>query len=230
MVQISIDNTPHLFTIRLTTFDALVQAIVYRTGTTKILPLSYFNKDISAYIQLEGEDIEPLRYKTHVKIRLGTLTSAPYEGQLNNRGKKHGYGIYRWPNGRTYIGQWYEDQMHGDGIESWPNGSRYQGRFKQNKRHGQGTFTWSDGRQYVGNYKQKSDFFFKKLSGLIQIYFIAGGYENDNRHGYGICTFPNGYRYEGEWYQGKKHGRGIEIFPDGFRYNGMFHNDKAIEL
>ncbi|CAF1378187.1 unnamed protein product [Rotaria magnacalcarata] len=204
MVQISIDNTPHLFTVRLTTFDALVQAISYHTKTTKILPLSYFDKIKNVFVQLEGEDIEPLRRKTHVKIRLGTLTFPPYEGELNNEGRKHGQGIYRWENGRTYIGQWYENIMNGEGVESWPNGSKYHGQFYNNKRHGQGTFTWPDGRQYVGEYC------------------------NDYRQGYGVCIFPNGYKYEGQWYQGKRHGRGIEIFPDGHRYNGLFHNDKVV--
>ncbi|CAF1285840.1 unnamed protein product [Adineta steineri] len=204
MVQICIEDPPYLFTIRLTTYEAFIQAIVSRVGTTKILPISYFDRIKNAFIQLNGENIEPLRRKTHFKIRLGRLESVPYEGELNNEGEKHGQGMYRWQNGRTYVGEWYKNQMEGDGVESWPNGSRYQGQFKANKRHGQGTFTWADSRQYIGEYR------------------------NDYRHGYGVCTFPNGYKYDGQWYQGKKHGRGIEIFPDGHRYNGMFENDKAI--
>ncbi|UJR34144.1 hypothetical protein I4U23_021551 [Adineta vaga] len=204
MVQICIEDPPSLFTIRLTTYEAFVQEIVRRTGSTRILPLSYFDQKTNAYIQLKGEDISPLQRKTHTKIRIGQLQSIAYEGELNREGEKHGYGMYRWLNGRTYVGQWYRNQMDGEGIESWPNGSKYQGQFNANKRHGHGTFTWLDGRQYVGEY------------------------QNDYRHGYGICTFPNGYKYEGEWCQGKKHGRGIEIFPDGHRYNGFFRNDQAI--
>lgn len=150
MVQISIENTPHLFTVRLTTFEALVQAIARRVGNNQILPLSYFDRNINEYVPLENEDIEPLRRKTHVKIRLGTSYVSAYEGELNEQGKKYGHGIYRWPNGRIYVGEWYEDQMDGEGIETWPNGSRYQGQFRANRRHGHGCFTWPDGRQYVG--------------------------------------------------------------------------------
>jgi hypothetical protein len=150
MVQISIDNTSHLFTIRLTTFEALIQLIVHRTGTTNILPLSYFDRINNVFIPLNPKDIELLRRKTHVKIRLGTMESVAYEGELNKAGEKHGHGLYRWSNGRTYVGEWYENQMDGEGVESWPNGSRYQGQFKANKRHGNGTFTWFDGRQYIG--------------------------------------------------------------------------------
>lgn len=158
MVQISIDNTPHLFTIRLTTFDALTQEIIRRTGTTKILPLSYLDKIKNVFILLNGDDIEPLRHKTHVKIRLGTSQSVPYEGELNEQGEKHGQGLYRWMNGRTYVGEWYENQMDGQGVESWSNGSKYQGQFKANKRHGQGTFTWFDGRQYIGKTENRRIF------------------------------------------------------------------------
>ncbi|CAF1178583.1 unnamed protein product [Adineta ricciae] len=206
MVQICIEEPSCLFTIRVTTYEALIQAIVRRVKTTKILPLYYFDKKTNVYVQLDENDVRPFQRTTHVKIRLGKKQSAPYEGELNDEGEKHGYGMYRWSNGRTYVGQWYRNQMDGDGVESWPNGSKYQGQFRGNKRHGRGTFTWADGRQYIGEYR------------------------NDYRHGYGICTFPNGYKYEGQWWQGKKHGRGIEIFPDGHRYNGVFQDDKSLGL
>ena len=158
MVQISIENTPHLFTIRLTTFEALIQTIVRRTGLTKILPLSYLDKQTNEFVQLNDDDIEPLRRKAHVKIRLGTSKSIAYEGDLNKDGEKHGQGFYRWPNGRTYVGEWYRNQMDGEGVESWPNGSRYQGQFQANKRHGHGTFTWSDGRQYSGKNPMRNSY------------------------------------------------------------------------
>ena len=150
MVQISIDDTSFLFTIRLTTYEAFLQAIVSRVQTNSILPVSYFDRTENAFVQLQHGDLEPLRRKTHVKIRLGNTHTVPYEGDLSREGKKHGQGTFRWSNGRTYVGEWYENRMHGEGLETWPNGSSYQGQFKENKRHGQGIFTWSDGRQYIG--------------------------------------------------------------------------------
>ena len=222
MVQISIEDTPHLFTIRLTTYETFIQEIVQRTGTTKILPISYFDRNRNVFILLNGENLEPIQRKTHVKLRLGSTDFVPYEGEVNSKGEKHGHGLYRWPNGRTYVGDWHENQMHGDGIESWPNGSKYQGQFKANKRHGHGTFNWPDGRQYIG---RKSVTFWEDF----QISNVEKGeYRNDCRHGYGVCTFPNGYKYEGQWFEGKKHGHGMEIFPDGHRFNGIFENDKPV--
>lgn len=150
MVQISIDGTPILFTIRLTTYEALLQAIVRQVKTNKILPIFYLDKLNNTYVRLQHDDVQPLRRKTHMKLRLAGTDVVPYEGELNSEGKKHGHGMYRWPNGRTYVGEWLENQMHGYGVESWPNGSRYEGQFRTNRRHGQGTFTWVDRRQYVG--------------------------------------------------------------------------------
>lgn len=156
MVQISIDGTPILFTLRISTYDALLQAIVRHTKTNKILPILYFDRAKEAFVRLQPDDVEPFLRKTHIKLRLGRQESVPYEGELNDDGKKHGQGMYRWPNGRTYVGEWFENQMHGEGVESWPNGSRYEGQFQGNKRHGRGTFTWADGRQYIGLNKRKN--------------------------------------------------------------------------
>ncbi|MEQ9298328.1 MAG: hypothetical protein RIF33_07190 [Cyclobacteriaceae bacterium] len=38
-----------------------------------------------------------------------------YTGELS-KGKKNGFGIYAWPNGTTYRGEWKNDQRHGRGI------------------------------------------------------------------------------------------------------------------
>ena len=151
MVQISIDGTSILFTIRLTTYEALLQSIVRYTKNSKILPIYYLDKTKNVYLSLEFDDIEPLQRKTHVKLRLGGQKIIPYEGELNELGQKHGQGTYRWPNGRIYIGDWMNNQLHGEGMESWPNGSKYEGDFRGNRRNGHGRFIWPDGREYSGN-------------------------------------------------------------------------------
>lgn len=150
MVQISIDGTSILFTTRVTTYDAFLSSIIQQTRTNNILPVQYFDKNSNNYRPLREADIEDFKRKTHVKLRLGKQEYASYEGDFDERGQKHGFGIYRWPNGRIYHGQWFADKMHGEGTESWPNGSRYHGQFRENRRSGHGTFTWYDGRQYVG--------------------------------------------------------------------------------
>ena len=39
----------------------------------------------------------------------------------------HGYGVYRWQDGRLYEGDYFND-----------------------KKHGNGRYVWADGRQYIG--------------------------------------------------------------------------------
>jgi hypothetical protein len=42
--------------------------------------------------------------------------------------------------------------MHGHGDLVWPDGKRYIGSFFEDKRHGEGRFIWKDGRQYEGGW------------------------------------------------------------------------------
>ena len=37
----------------------------------------------------------------------------------------HGEGIYKWPDGRKYIGRYYEDKKDGFGIYEWIDGRRF---------------------------------------------------------------------------------------------------------
>ncbi len=34
----------------------------------------------------------------------------------------HGQGVFSWPDGRRYEGEYHEDKKHGFGIYSWTNG------------------------------------------------------------------------------------------------------------
>lgn len=38
-----------------------------------------------------------------------------------------GYGVYEWPDGRVFKGQWFANKMHGKGVISWPDGRKYTG-------------------------------------------------------------------------------------------------------
>lgn len=43
--------------------------------------------------------------------------------------------------------------MHGEGIFTYPDGRSYKGQYKNNFKHGYGVYTWSNGRVYSGNWK-----------------------------------------------------------------------------
>jgi len=42
----------------------------------------------------------------------------------------HGKGIFTWPSGERYEGEYYEDQKHGEGRLTYSDGSYYQGEWR----------------------------------------------------------------------------------------------------
>jgi len=36
--------------------------------------------------------------------------------------------------------------MHGRGVFTWPDGRKYEGEYVEDKKEGQGVFYWPDGR------------------------------------------------------------------------------------
>jgi len=50
----------------------------------------------------------------------------------------HGCGKYSWPDGRTFCGQYADDQKQGFGIFTWKDGRRFEGFWHQGKQHGWG--------------------------------------------------------------------------------------------
>merc|ERR1712100_918381 len=47
-------------------------------------------------------------------------------------------GEYSWPDGRTFCGQYRNDQKQGFGIFTWKDGRRFEGFWEQGKQHGFG--------------------------------------------------------------------------------------------
>ena len=43
--------------------------------------------------------------------------------------------------------------MNGEGIFTWPDGRRYEGEYFNDKKHGFGIYTWSNNRQYAGQWE-----------------------------------------------------------------------------
>lgn len=47
-------------------------------------------------------------------------------------------GVYTWPGGEKYEGEWVEGQMDGEGTKHYTGGERYIGHWKSGKRDGKG--------------------------------------------------------------------------------------------
>lgn len=48
--------------------------------------------------------------------------------------KKHGYGIYKWADGRLYLGQWMRGKQHGLGIYKTAETNFKYGLWEEGKR------------------------------------------------------------------------------------------------
>ncbi len=67
-----------------------------------------------------------------------------YVGSIVN-GKRNGKGRSSYADGTIYDGNWVEDKREGFGVFTWPNGMKFEGEFKNNVRYGKGIINMSDG-------------------------------------------------------------------------------------
>ncbi len=47
---------------------------------------------------------------------------------------------------------WSKDNYTGKGVYTWPDGSKYDGDYVDGNQHGKGVYTWPDGRKYDGDW------------------------------------------------------------------------------
>ena len=74
-----------------------------------------------------------------------------HEGQLRML-TFHGYGVYRYPSGARYEGDWVDGEEHGYGVLIYANGARYEGNWVGGEQHGYGVYVYSNGDRYEGNW------------------------------------------------------------------------------
>ena len=68
-----------------------------------------------------------------------------YIGTIKN-GKRHGKGIFVFPDSTKYDGEWNNDERCGYGTLTYPDGSKYEGEWSGNDFHG--IYTSLDGKHY----------------------------------------------------------------------------------
>lgn len=125
---------------------------------------------------------------------------------MYNFGRKHGFGVYKWPDGSKYSGFWSKNKLSDIGLYEWSDGRSYRGYWKHSKMDVFGIYCWQDGRSYQGEYF------------------------NDKKHGYGVLKWFDGREYAGYWANGQQHGPGTFSNPkDGKIKQGLWEHGKPVK-
>jgi len=153
-------------------------------------------------------------------------TEAIYKGDRNIFLKYNGLGIYTFPSGSYYQGEFKDDVFHGYGTYVGPEGSLYKGQFENGNRSGNGTLIMTNGNRYEGT------FINNMLTGQGRYtswngdsYF--GEFLNDKFHGQGVLTKGDENSYRGGFLNNKYHGQGV-LTLNGVIKEGQFEDGKLI--
>ena len=68
------------------------------------------------------------------------LTTGDY-----HRGRRHGYGVYSFPNNDQYLGEYEKDIPHGYGVYVFASGQKYEGEWEEGRKHGWCEYTVETG-------------------------------------------------------------------------------------
>ena len=176
-----------------------------------------------------------------------TYKDGEYEGDVDEKGKRHGKGKMTYNYGVIYDGNWENDEPNGMGKYSYPNGgATYEGEFKNGEFSGHGVYkSPSQGMIYRGEFKND------RRNGMGFVYSkggtLYGKFENDRLlHGtgkrrfkeidsteegdfeneqlkYGKRTWPNGDTYVGAFDNGNMNDvKGVYTWASGWKYDGEY--------
>lgn len=136
-----------------------------------------------------------------------------------------GYGVYLYPSGGRYEGDFQRANPNGKGKLLFPNGDVYVGEWVNSYRQGVGKMVYNNGDQYDGG------FVYSKFHGIGKYTFFTGGnyqgsWQMGAKHGFGILNDPDGTSYEGSFVSGKKEGVGKITLPNGKITIGVWENNQ----
>ncbi|CAF0800904.1 unnamed protein product [Didymodactylos carnosus] len=123
-------------------------------------------------------------------------------------GKAHGHGVCTGPKGQgEYSGAW-QFGYEVSGIYLWPAGNCYEGQWMSGKRHGLGAEKkgrWIYKGEWTQGFKGRYGIRVSDISGAK----YEGTWANGLQDGYGVESYADGGTYHGQITQGLRHGWGI---------------------
>ncbi|XP_044073201.1 alsin-like isoform X3 [Siniperca chuatsi] len=167
----------------------------------------------------------------------GRFKDAQYTGGWM-AGRVHGRGTMKWPDGRTYSGNFKNGLEDGYGDCIIPNKvlnkpDSYQGHWRDGKIHGFGKYKYASGEVYEGcfcdgqrhGYGMLSSGKLDKTSSSV----FLGQWIHDRKTGYGVYDdITRGEKYMGLWLDEQRHGNAVVVTQYGVYYEGTFRDNKMI--
>lgn len=144
---------------------------------------------------------------------------------------RDGKGIYIYPSGAVYIGEFQNGEIHGIGVCYYSDGRKYQGQWLHRFPEGKGTMTYADGNKRTGNWKKGEPV--DERGRIITIAasepsnkdgtdIQSGCISGDCENGEGIFAYADGSRYEGQFRNSKPDIHGTFTYPNDDKYVGSF--------
>ncbi|XP_014646870.1 PREDICTED: ALS2 C-terminal-like protein isoform X1 [Ceratotherium simum simum] len=185
---------------------------------------------------LEPSETPTCRCAAYTFRAEGRLCQATYEGQWC-RGRPHGKGALKWPDGRNHVGNFCQGLEHGFGIRLVPRASEdkfdcYKCHWWEGSMSGYGICENGTDEVYKGYFQAGLRHGFGVLESTPQApqpCKYTGHWERGQRSGYGIEEDSDrGERYIGMWQADQRHGPGVMVTQAGVCYQGTFQADKMV--
>ncbi|XP_045434757.1 ALS2 C-terminal-like protein isoform X6 [Pipistrellus kuhlii] len=176
------------------------------------------------------------RSAAHTFLAEGRLCRATYEGEWC-RGRPHGRGTLKWPDGKNHVGSFCQGLEHGFGICLVPQAAEdkfdcYKCHWRDGSMCGYGICEYSSDEVYKGYFQAGLRHGFGVLESSPQAPCpckYTGHWERGQRSGYGIQEDGGrGERYIGLWQADQRHGPGLLVTQAGVCYQGTFQADKMV--
>ena len=203
----------------------------------------YFNESEETITKLFYYDFGKTFYQRILIVENNSF----YQGDINIKYERNGYGIllknkgikyegsfrrnfftgwgrYIDEEGTFYEGYFINGKLTGKGFKKSLNGNFYIGDFIGNKKEGKGKEETTE-HIYEGDFKNDKKNGNGKLIYKLLKDTYEGEFKDNNITGNGIYTWVNNDTYKGSFLNGKMHGKGLYKWPDGGEYYGDYVNN-----
>ncbi|XP_077584361.1 alsin-like [Stigmatopora nigra] len=214
--------------------------LVASTPQEKNKWLHFLNQEVDRVLSGGGQGSSPgitamSRTASYTFTAEGRFKDAQYTGSWL-AGRVHGSGTLRWPDGRTYTGNFNNGLEDGYGECMIPDkllnkAGCYQGHWRHGKIHGFGIYRYATGEVYEGCFNEGQRHGYgmlrsgKKDKNSSNVFI--GQWFCDKRAGYGVCDdITRGEKYMGMWLDDERHGNAVVVTQYGVYYEGNFRENK----